>query len=344
MNLIALNSDSAKNNLYPFSLTRSVLDIRLGIFTLREKWELNGYQLEINNDPGSLPANIILSSEMIGILKKNDFHSNLAFVKKIEYPWDIFRLNAEMIVQDFSILTKEKITNPISPSNKLIGAENIFIDDGAVIEHCTLNASTGPIYIGKNAEVMEGSLIRGPVALCENSVVKMGSKIYGGTTIGKNSIVGGEIKNSVIGDFSNKSHDGYLGDSVIGEWCNIGAGTSNSNIKNTANDVMIWNNSANKFIPVGLKCGLVMGDYSRCAINTSFNTGTMVGVSCNVFGSGLTPKYIPDFRWGFGESIYEFDNAIKAINNWKKLKHQSLSLTEIQNLKHIFEQSKQINK
>jgi len=209
-----------------------------------------------------------------------------------------------------------------------------------VIEHCILNASTGPIYIGKNAEIMEGSMIRGPFALCKNSVVKMSSKIYGGTTIGKNCVVGGEIKNSMISDYSNKSHDGYLGDSVIGEWCNLGAGTSNSNIKNTGNDVMVWDNSSNQFINAGLKCGLIMGDYSRCAINTSFNTGTVVGVCCNIFGNGLTPKHIRNFSWGFGESIYEFEKAIKGIENWKKLKDQSITDIEIQTLKHIFEQSK----
>ncbi|HSZ84414.1 MAG TPA: putative sugar nucleotidyl transferase [Puia sp.] len=340
MNVIVLNNESVKQNLYPFSLTRSVADIRIGIFTLREKWKLFGYEAEIDNRAESLPANIIPSYKILDYLEKNNFQSILSSAKKIEYPWDIFRLNAEMIRQDFFIITKEKKSNPISSTNKLISPGNIFIEEGAVIEHCILNASTGPIYIGKNAEIMEGSMIRGPFALCKNSVVKMSSKIYGGTTIGKNCVVGGEIKNSMISDYSNKSHDGYLGDSVIGEWCNLGAGTSNSNIKNTGNDVMVWDNSSNQFINAGLKCGLIMGDYSRCAINTSFNTGTVVGVCCNIFGNGLTPKHIRNFSWGFGESIYEFEKAIKGIENWKKLKDQSITDIEIQTLKHIFEQSK----
>jgi UDP-N-acetylglucosamine diphosphorylase / glucose-1-phosphate thymidylyltransferase / UDP-N-acetylgalactosamine diphosphorylase / glucosamine-1-phosphate N-acetyltransferase / galactosamine-1-phosphate N-acetyltransferase len=344
MNLITLNNDPVKHNLYPFTLTRSILDIRIGIFTLREKWKLLGYEIEINNNDGSLPANIIPSKQIVEDLKKNDLQSIISTAKKIEYPWDIFRLNDEMIRQDLLLITKEKRSNTISSTNKLISPKNIFLEDGVLIEHCILNASTGPIYIGKNAEIMEGSMIRGPFALCENSVVKMGSKIYCATTIGKNCIVGGEIKNSVISDNSNRSHDGYLGDSVIGEWCNIGAGTSNSNIKNTGNDVMVWDNSSNQFINAGSKCGLIMGDHSKCAINTSFNTGTVVGVCCNVFGTGLTPKHIRNFSWGFGESVYEFDKAIKGIDNWKKLKKQSITDAEIQTLKHIFEHSKQNNK
>jgi UDP-N-acetylglucosamine diphosphorylase/glucosamine-1-phosphate N-acetyltransferase len=340
MNLIPLNNDAVKNDLYPFTLTRSIPDIRIGILTLREKWKLFGYEIEISDSDDALPANIIPSGEIIKDLKKNNRRSIFSSAKKIEYPWDIFRLNGEMIRQDILLITEGKKSNPISSTNKLISPENIFIEDGAVIEHCILNAATGPIYVGKNAEIMEGSMIRGPFALGENSVVKMGSKIYGATAIGKNCIAGGEIKNSVIGDHSNKSHDGYLGDSVIGEWCNIGAGTSNSNIKNTGGDVMVWNNSTDQFINAGKKCGLIMGDYSRCAINTSFNTGTVAGICCNIFGTGLTPKHIRNFSWGFGESTYEFDKALKGIDNWKKLKNQSITEAEIRTLKYIFEQSK----
>jgi len=340
MNAITLSENLIKNNLYPFTLTRSVIDIRIGIFTLREKWKiLSGEKIEIQED-GLLAANIIPTKQIIEDLRKNDLQAILSSAKKIEYPWDIFRLNDELIRQDFSIIKHEKKSKSISSTNKIISPENIFIEEGAIIEHCILNASLGPIYIGKNAEIMEGSMIRGPFVLCENSIVKMGSKIYGATTIGKNCVVGGEIKNSVISDFSNKAHEGYLGDSVIGEWCNIGAGTSNSNIKNTATDVMVWNDLSNQFSSAGIKCGLIMGDYSRCAINTSFNTGTVVGVCCNIFGNGLTPKHIRSFSWGFDESEYEFEKAIKDISNWKKLKKQSITDVEIRTLKHIFELSK----
>jgi UDP-N-acetylglucosamine diphosphorylase/glucosamine-1-phosphate N-acetyltransferase len=341
MNAITLNENSIKNNLYPFTLTRSVIDIRAGIFTLREKWEiLSGKKIEILEQEGSLPANIIPTKQIIEELRKNNFESILSGAKKIENPWDIFRLNDEMIREDFSIIKKEKRSQAVSSTNKIISPENIFIEEDAIVEHCILNASIGPIYIGKNAEIMEGSMIRGPFALCENSIVKMGSKIYGATTIGKNCVVGGEIKNSVISDYSNKAHDGYLGDSVIGEWCNIGAGTSNSNIKNNATDTMVWNDLSNQFINAGLKCGTIMGDYSRCAINTSFNTGTIVGVCCNIFGNGLTPRNIRSFSWGFDGLEYEFEKAIKDITNWKKLKKQPVTDAEIRNLKHIFELSK----
>jgi UDP-N-acetylglucosamine diphosphorylase/glucosamine-1-phosphate N-acetyltransferase len=343
MDSIIINNDSVKNDLYPLSSVRSIVDFRIGILTLREKWELAGYQVE-NDSSGTIPANIIPEIEIIEKFNKDHFRSIPSSARKIQYPWDICRINAEMIQVDFALITKGKTSYQISSTNKLISPENIFIEEGSVIEHCILNASRGPIYIGRNSEVMEGSIIRGPFALCENSSLKMGTKIYGGTTIGKNCVVGGEIKNSVISDFSNKAHDGYLGDSVIGQWCNIGAGTSNSNIKNTAGDVMVWNNSLQQFSNAGLKSGLIMGDYSRCSINTSFNTGTVVGVCCNIFGHGLTPKYIPDFSWGFDEAVYNIEKAIKDIDNWKKLKNQSITPDEIKMLKQTFEQSKHNNK
>jgi UDP-N-acetylglucosamine diphosphorylase / glucose-1-phosphate thymidylyltransferase / UDP-N-acetylgalactosamine diphosphorylase / glucosamine-1-phosphate N-acetyltransferase / galactosamine-1-phosphate N-acetyltransferase len=185
--------------------------------------------------------------------------------------------------------------------------------------------------------VMEGSTIRGPFALCEGAVVKMGTRIYGATTIGPFSIVGGEIKNCVIFGHSNKGHDGYLGDAVIGEWCNLGAGTSNSNLKNTGTPVKVWNPAAATYFYAGTKCGLLMGDYSRSAINTSFNTGTVVGVCANVFGCGLTPNYIPGFSWGYDPPlVYQLDKALRDISNWKKFKNQSLTDQEISKLSSIF--------
>jgi len=194
---------------------------------------------------------------------------------------------------------------------------------------------------------MEGSLIRGPFALCEGATVKMGTKIYGATTVGPYCVVGGEIKNSVLFGFSNKGHDGYLGDAVIGEWCNLGAGTSNSNLKNNAGEVKIRDHRTGRLISAGAKCGLLMGDYSRSAINTSFNTGTVVGVCCNIFGEGLTPKYIPSFSWGYGDEgqagvktgRYDLEKAFRDIASWKRLKGHALTEAEIQNLKYIFEKS-----
>jgi UDP-N-acetylglucosamine diphosphorylase/glucosamine-1-phosphate N-acetyltransferase len=204
------------------------------------------------------------------------------------------------------------------------------------MEHCIINASAGPVYIGKNAEVMEGSIIRGPFAMGEGACIKSGTKVYGATTLGPRCVVGGEIKNSVLFGYSNKAHDGYLGDSVIGEWCNLGAGTTNSNLKNNASDIKIW--TPNGEMNAGGKCGVMMGDYSRTAVNTAINTGTVIGVSCNVFGTGLTPKYIPNFSWGSeGVKRYEFEKVIADIAAWKKLKGQLINNGEKSILKYIFE-------
>ena len=322
--------------LFPFSLTRSILDIRIGILTLREKWKyLSGLEIEIG-DGQAIHANIIPSQKLVQSIKESN--PDFSDVQKLEYPWQIFQLTDMAIRSDFNLLTKDKKSCQLSATNRCISPENIFIEEGAKIEHAILNGSTGPIYISKNAEIMEGSMIRGPFFLGEESVVKMGAKIYGATSIGKKCVVGGEIKNSVFFDCSNKAHDGYIGDSVIGAWCNLGAGSSNSNIKNTASDVKVWHAPSNQFISAGKKCGLLMGDYSRSAINTSFNTGTVVGVCCNVFGEGLTPKYIQSFSWGINNSEeYEMEKALNDIANWKKLKNETLTDIEIQTLKHIFE-------
>jgi UDP-N-acetylglucosamine diphosphorylase/glucosamine-1-phosphate N-acetyltransferase len=245
-------------------------------------------------------------------------------------------LNDWAIRQDFELLTKKRISQPIPKSNKVNKPSRIFIEKGAKLEHCILNAGTGPIYIGKNAEIMEGAVIRGPFALCEGACLKMGAKVYGATTVGPYSLAGGEIKNSVIFGYSNKAHDGYLGDSVIGEWCNLGAGTTNSNLKNNAGNVKVWTPKGE--ISSGVKCGVMMGDYSRTAINTAINTGTVIGVCCNIFGNGLTPRYIPDFSWGSeGLKRYEFEKAIPDIENWKRLKGMTLSENERSILKYIFD-------
>jgi UDP-N-acetylglucosamine diphosphorylase / glucose-1-phosphate thymidylyltransferase / UDP-N-acetylgalactosamine diphosphorylase / glucosamine-1-phosphate N-acetyltransferase / galactosamine-1-phosphate N-acetyltransferase len=317
--------------LFPFTLTRSAADIRIGITTIREKWKALNYR---GHEP--IPSHLIptaATTAAIDAKRPVRFESGLSIV----FPWHIFQYNEEVLRSDFKRITDGRTSQPLSSSNRVIVPENVFLEPGAKVEHSILNASTGPIYIGKNAEVMEGAMIRGPFALCEGAVVKMGAKIYGATTIGPYSIAGGEIKNIVIFGNSNKAHDGYLGDSVIGEWCNLGAGTSNSNLKNTATEVKVWNPAAARFNDAGLKCGLLMGDYSRSAINTCFNTGTVVGVSCNVFGEGLTPKYIPSFTWGYNEPRhYALDKALRDIANWKKFKNQSLSEAEINKLNSIF--------
>lgn len=266
----------------------------------------------------------------------------IAPTKRIGTAQQLFQWNEAAIRSHFGFISHGRKRQPISPTNKLVNPENIFIEADAAVEFSILNASTGPIYIGKGATVMEGCLIRGPFALCEGATLKMGTKVYGATTIGKNSVGGGEIKNSIISDFSNKAHDGYLGDSVIGEWCNLGAGTSNSNVKNTGGDVKAYNHHSGKYEQAGMKCGVIMGDYSRTAINSSINTGSVIGVCCNVFGEGLLPKLIHDFTWGTkGLTKYEFEKALTDISNWKKMKGKELSKAETSMLKHIFEQPHQ---
>jgi UDP-N-acetylglucosamine diphosphorylase/glucosamine-1-phosphate N-acetyltransferase len=257
-------------------------------------------------------------------------------IKALQHPWEIFQWNEEAIEQDFELLTKKRKSQTVSKTNIVIKPSKIFIEKGAKVEYSVLNASAGPIYIGKDAEVMEGCMIRGPFALGDHALLKMGSKVYGATSIGPYCVAAGEIKNSVLFGYSNKAHDGYLGDSVIGEWCNLGAGTSNSNLKNNAGEVRI--STPKGHVAAGYKCGVLMGDYSRTMINTALNTGTVVGASCNVFGAGLTPKYLSSFSWGNdGIDRYQFDKAIADIENWKKLKGKKLSKNEKSILKYIFE-------
>jgi UDP-N-acetylglucosamine diphosphorylase / glucose-1-phosphate thymidylyltransferase / UDP-N-acetylgalactosamine diphosphorylase / glucosamine-1-phosphate N-acetyltransferase / galactosamine-1-phosphate N-acetyltransferase len=316
--ILVLEETYCADDLLPFTATRSALDIRMGILTFREKWAWAG-----RGEAASAQAR-----ERI-----------LRQARLIRYPWDIFLHNGAAIAEDFELVTAGRASQPIPSSVKAIDPGSIFIEEGARLQYCFLNASTGPIYIGRNAEIMEGSLIRGPFACCEGATVKMGAKIYGATTLGPYCTGGGEIKNSVFFGYSNKGHDGYLGDAVIGEWCNLGAGVSASNLKNNAGEIGVWHPASRKTIAAGQKCGLLMGDYSRAAINTAFHTGTMVGVCCNIFGEGLPPKYVPDFCWGQdGRTRYEWDKALRDIGNWKKLKNQTLTDQEILTLSHIFEQ------
>lgn len=262
---------------------------------------------------------------------------NHAPIQRLTHPWQLMQWNDAQIRKDFVLAIKNRITQPIPETVHAVQPGQIFIEEGARLSYCTLNAATGPIYIGKNAEIMEGSAVRGPFVLGENSVLKMNSRVYGATTLGPSCLGGGEIKNTVMMGYSNKAHDGYLGDAVIGEWCNFGAGSTNSNIKNTAGEVKVWDMGAEKYVGVGQKCGVIMGDYTRVAINSSINTGSMIGVSSNVFGAGLLPTIIPNFAWGINGTRYEPQKAFEAIANWKQLKGASLSHSEIAVLQYIFD-------
>ncbi len=386
---IILFDNSARDQLYPFTYTKAVADIRFGILSVRERWErMTGqpvfvatlpylqplYPLPEKGNHTWIDASVMVTSEWVdrvlslpagycladesGLIAGNtnhdpgiagDYASLSVFteiedytVRRIEHPWQLMQWNDEMIRQDFEWVTRGRVSSPVPGGVNVTGAENIFIEDGAKLSFCNLNASLGPVYIGRDAEVMEGTSIRGPFALGNNSVVKMNSRIYGATTLGPFCMAGGEIKNSVMMGYSNKAHDGYLGDSVVGEWCNFGAGSTNSNVKNTAGEIKIWDFASGQYLPVGNKCGVIMGDYSRVAINAAINTGTMIGISCNVFGTGLLPTVIDNFNWGLrGKGSYEFDKALTAINNWKKMKQQSITKEQADILAHIFAKTRQ---
>ena len=266
-------------------------------------------------------------------LKKKTFSEDIF---KINYAWEIFQYNEKALNQDFELITKNRKSAKISTTNRILNEENIFVEEGSKIEFATLNASEGYIYIGKNTEIMEGAMIRGSFALCDNSTVKMGAKIYGKTTIGEHCKVAGEISNSILMGFSNKAHDGYLGNAVLGHWCNLGADTNNSNLKNNYADVKLWNYTKDKFIDTGLQfCGLIMGDHSKTAINTMFNTGTVIGVSANIFGAGFPRIFVPSFSWGGANACISFrlDKVFNVIE--KVMKRRNKSDIEINQEKEI---------
>lgn len=261
---------------------------------------------------------------------------------KISNLWELFTQNGKAIEEDFKLLTENRTSQEISATNTVLGKENIFVEEGAYIEGAILNAQTGPIYIGRNAKVMEGAMLRGPIALCDNASIKMGAKIYGATTIGPHSKVGGEVSNSVITGYSNKGHDGYLGNSVLGSWCNIGADTNTSNLKNNYAEVKLWNYTAERFLPTGQQfCGLIMGDHSKCGINTMFNTGTVIGVFANVFGAGFPRNFIPSYSWGGanGYSTYTIQKAFETAERVMARRDKALEEEEQLILEHIFRQS-----
>lgn len=349
-----------RNHLLPLTFIRPVADIRMGILTIREKWEyyLKAKTSSLTEDYLSVKFPIIKSEDNILIngsilpniklvAEINNLGINQALVQdaviiamrvtaddldgldgdaggmdeiettseflKINTSWEIFAKNNEALRADYELITKGRESQALSKTNTLIG-NDIFIEKGAKVECATINTSTGPVYIGKNAEIMEGAVIRGPFAICEQSVVKMGAKIYGPTTIGPYSKVGGELNNVVIFGYSNKAHDGYLGNSVIGEWCNLGADTNNSNLKNNYDLVKLWSYNDQTFVDTGMQfCGLIMGDHSKCAINTMFNTGTVVGINSNIFGAGFQRNFIPSFAWGGTKGFTDF-SIKKAID------------------------------
>ena len=336
--------------MYPFGIVRSMVHCRIGILTIFEKWNYHfpgkvevaserSQYYENENEYLKVAANVIPSGEDFQNIIRSKKLTKFTNYCVIEYPWHIFQHNDWAIRQDFEMITIDRESLAIPEGNQVVNSQHIFIEEGAKISFSILNAEAGPIYIGRNAEIMEGCLLRGPISIGDNAVVKMGTKIYGATSIGPHCLAGGEIKNSVLIGYSNKAHDGYLGDSVIGEWCNLGAGTSNSNLKNNASAVKVWVRKNNNYKVAGNKCGLIMGDYSRCAINTSFNTGTIVGICCNIFGH-FPEKFIKDFDWG--KEQYLFEKAISDIRNWKSFKKKKITDNEIEKLNNLYHSKQSI--
>ena len=375
-----------RGNFYPFSLTQSLANIRVGIYTIQERWEqalketCSVYTapylqvlLEDNdflkNEESLYFINItcIPNEELIAHInalkegeklmsatgkwietksKDRSFQKILLAslppitYQEVDFVQDqiqLLSLHTKWIERDLHWVKAKRKSQPIDSSNKVVHPENIFIEEGATVLCSNLNASVGPIYIGKDAIVMEGTSIRGPFVLGQKGVVKMNASIYGATTIGPYCLAGGEIKNSVLMGFSNKGHEGYLGDSIIGYWCNIGAGTCNSNLKNTAGIIQMWNEFKQEWEEVGHKMGMLMGDYSRFAIQSSINTGSYIGVSANIFGNGLLPKHLPNFTWGILPG-YQYEKVISDLNNWKKLKGFTVTEAEKLVLKHLYKE------
>ncbi len=391
MNIILFDGIYHKN-LLPLTYTRPVCELRIGILTIKEKWEHyieNPIQVKtqdylskkfgsateensIGINGSILPSDDLMSSlldlknkqiltskgKVIAInplpLNSENIEEALSEYKmvetkatflQVENVWDLFKLNDEAIRADIELIKSEKTFVEASSTNQILG-EDIYIEEGAKVECAILNTTSGPIYIAKGAEVMEGSILRGPIAVCENGVVKMGAKIYGATTIGPYSKVGGEVNNCMIQGYSNKGHDGFLGNAVLGEWCNLGADTNNSNLKNNYQSVYIYNYNEEKYVDTELQfCGLIMGDHSKSAINTMFNTGTVIGVSANIYGADFPSKFIPSYSWGGRKPLeYKFDKAMDTAKRVMDRRSIALNENDLEILKHVYDESQKFRK
>lgn len=387
MNYILFDG-AVREALLPFTFTRPVADLRIGILTIREKWETflgyttstiteeylaTKYPMIEMEENIMINASFLPNQEVIDKIKRLGSNQLILFKEEVvafyivggqeevdfdefewieleeeliqvQHKWDLFQKNDLALRADFQLLTEDAISEPIPSSVQVINPENIFIEEGAKLEFVTLNASTGPIYIGKNAEIMEGSVIRGPFALGEEAQVKMGTKIYGATTVGPHCRVGGEVSNAVMFGYSNKGHDGFLGNAVIGEWCNLGADTNNSNLKNNYGNVKLWNYEVHDYEDTGLQfCGLMMGDHSKCGINTMFNTGTVIGVGCSIFGGGFPKTFLPSFTWGgvTEDTVYQLDKALETMKVVMSRRHIALTEEDADIIRYIFENKNQ---
>ncbi|MFW5663474.1 MAG: GlmU family protein [bacterium] len=389
MNYI-LFGDQTRNHLLPFTFTRPIADIRLGILTIREKWEKmlnaktstltedylnNKYPLvkkadnilinssilpnaNLINEIHQLSPNqtLITGETIIALRLKEEDIENLDWslidsvtpmqteseVRKINYLWDLIEMNEEALLSDFSLLTHKQRSEPIPDTVRTSAPEKVFIEKGAVLEHVIINATEGPVYIGKNAHIMEGAILRGPLAIGDDSKIRMGAKIYGATTIGPHCKVGGEVSHSIIFGYTNKAHDGFLGHSVIGEWCNLGADTNTSNLKNSYENVRLWDYQEESFVKTDMQfCGTFMGDHSKCGINTMFNTGTVVGVGAQIFGAGFMRNFIPSFSWGSvsGFSVHNIEKSIDIAKRVFARRDLEFTAADEAILRFIYEQT-----
>lgn len=386
MNYI-LSDGASRGALLPFTYTRPVAEIRVGILTIGEKWSkwLDGeisyetvdylskkFPLKREKENTIIDACFLPNKELVdavlnlpddsALVKDGrqlvrrvstpDQNRNLTEIPyegevlTIENTWDIFAKNKEALQADFELLTKGRKSQPISKTNTIIG-DAIFLEEGAKVEASILNSTTGPIYIGKNAEIMEGCIVRGALAMCEGAILKVGAKIYGASTFGPHCKVGGEVNNAVLFAYSNKGHEGFLGNSVLGEWCNLGADTNTSNLKNNYAPVRLWDYGTEGFAHTGLQfCGLLMGDHSKCGINTMFNTGTVVGVSANIFGSGFPRNFVPSYTWGgaHGFSTYRTNKAFETAEAMMARRKVEFDSVEKEILQEVFELTKKWRK
>lgn len=372
-----------RDNLLPLTYTKPVADLRIGILTIREKWEkylgsttttvtedylANKFPMVEMEENVMINGSVLPNKELVELIKEIkpneavfkegeliafyareqqevdfDSYKLLEFDQpliQIKHNWDLFTNNGVALEADFDLITKDRVSAPIPDTVHCINKDRIFLEEDVDIEIGVLNAKNGAIYIGKHAEVQEGAMIRGPFAMGEHSVVKMGTKVYGPTTLGPKSKIGGEVNNAILSGYCSKGHDGYLGNAVIGEWCNIGADTNNSNLKNNYANVKIWEYSSEKFVDSGLQfCGLIMGDHSKCGINTMFNTGTVIGVSANIYGSNFPRNFIPSFSWGgaAGFITYSLKKAYETTELVMDRKHEDFTEEDKNIMNHIFE-------
>jgi UDP-N-acetylglucosamine diphosphorylase/glucosamine-1-phosphate N-acetyltransferase len=391
MNVILFDQEQSWKNLLPLTYTRPISEIRIGILTIKEKWDLElntvcsyltksylNHKFPLKEETNSLfingglcpnaellieikklkPQQVLLKNNLILALvgaskdlnaihaiEKIEFSGEVLLVKNV---WDIFQKNGDALKLDFELLTKNKKSQALSNSVTVIGDKNlVFLEEGAKAEACILNTTAGPIYLAKDAEIMEGSVVRGPFSLGEHSALKLSTKIYGPTTIGPHCKVGGEVNNSVIFGYTNKAHDGFLGNSVIAEWCNLGADTNNSNLKNNYGNVKLFNYAQSKMVDSGLQfCGLIMGDHSKSGINTMFNTGTVVGVAANIFGGGFPDTHIPSFRWGGSEGfeIYRLEKLFETAEKVFERRSLKFNTTEKEILTSVFNLTKEFRR